>query len=93
MTILDTLRKRLEGLGENPEFIPVSKDELHSYITLYEDLDPIYSTDDNGMLMPLIMEMPLICSFRGVPLVCKADCGGSRAVAVQSAVISHAGAR
>lgn len=74
-TILDTLRERLRVLEledvKEPEFIPVSKDELHSYITLYEDLDPTYTTDDSGKIIPLVAMMPLHCSFRGVPLRCK----------------------
>lgn len=74
MTILDTLRKRLADLeqqGEEIEFIPVTLEELKEYINLYETIDPTYSTDDDGNIIPRFGELPLYCSFRGVPLRCR----------------------
>ncbi|NIV00821.1 MAG: hypothetical protein GWN55_05760 [Phycisphaerae bacterium] len=74
-TILDTLRERVRVIndhtGKDPENLHVTKDELHNYITLYDDINPTYSTDDLGRIIPQIGEMPLKCSFRGIPLICE----------------------
>ncbi|NIS53484.1 MAG: hypothetical protein GWN94_20690 [Phycisphaerae bacterium] len=75
MTILDKLAMRVDRIfnktGRNPEFLEVSKEELHNYITLRDDLDPTYTTDDAGNVMAMVGEMPLKCTFRGIPLRCK----------------------
>lgn len=75
MTILDKLAMRADRIfdktGRNPEFLEVSKEELYDYITLNKDLDPTFKKDENGETICFIGEMPLTCSFRGIPLRCK----------------------
>jgi hypothetical protein len=73
-TILDILRDRLrefrDRTNENPKVLEVSKEELIAYINYMEDLMPTFNVDDEGTLVPLVAEMPLYCSFRGIPLKC-----------------------
>jgi len=74
-TILGTLRERLRVLekeqGQEPEFIPVSREELRDYVLLYENIDLTFSTDDAGRVLPRVGDMPIYCTLRGVELRCE----------------------